>query len=332
MSPWQAWRLAVLALPALVSAASCAALIHALVRRPAKPIAYFLCFYALGTAHLLAKLLPPALLAGGFLGLDVAWRVGLALSRIRFIFLLLFLRSVRHSRAADAIGAAFGLLVLAAMAAPFFAYTRIPALMEAALTLYSVAYLAAALRFNERRPEARLGQAGRSAKGAAPKDQAAEGVVARSSLGLAKAYLLCSGFFLIGLALDFAEAIPSIGAYVSVFLVDFQPIYHACLGAAAALGSSHDRRRPAEAPGYPAPGAVLDAAFALPELSALPLSAREREIAGLMLRGLTNLEIAESLFIAESTVKKHVNNAFRKLGIQNRWELLKLGGGLRPKE
>ena len=60
------------------------------------------------------------------------------------------------------------------------------------------------------------------------------------------------------------------------------------------------------------------------QLSKYPVTPREREIIELILHGETNRVIAEKLFISESTVKKHINNVFRKLGITNRWGLLKL--------
>ena len=49
-----------------------------------------------------------------------------------------------------------------------------------------------------------------------------------------------------------------------------------------------------------------------------PLSAREREVALLMARGRSNPEIADGLFISLSTVKKHVNAVYEKLGIPTR--------------
>ena len=36
--------------------------------------------------------------------------------------------------------------------------------------------------------------------------------------------------------------------------------------------------------------------------------------------GLTNSEIAESLFLSESTVKSHLSSAFAKLGVRSRRE------------
>ncbi|WP_017623092.1 response regulator [Nocardiopsis chromatogenes] len=50
------------------------------------------------------------------------------------------------------------------------------------------------------------------------------------------------------------------------------------------------------------------------------LTRREAEVIGLIARGLSNAEIGRTLFIAESTVKTHVNNAFAKTGLRNRTE------------
>ena len=49
---------------------------------------------------------------------------------------------------------------------------------------------------------------------------------------------------------------------------------------------------------------------------------REAEILRLMLDGATNKQMAEQLFISESTVKKHVNAIYRKLGVKNRMGLM----------
>lgn len=48
------------------------------------------------------------------------------------------------------------------------------------------------------------------------------------------------------------------------------------------------------------------------------LSPREREVLKLIARGLTNRQIAESLFIAEQTVRNHVSVIYSKLGVHNR--------------
>lgn len=50
------------------------------------------------------------------------------------------------------------------------------------------------------------------------------------------------------------------------------------------------------------------------------LSEREREVVSLMAHGYTNLQIADRLFISESTVKKHLNNIYFKLETNTRAE------------
>lgn len=53
------------------------------------------------------------------------------------------------------------------------------------------------------------------------------------------------------------------------------------------------------------------------------LSKKEKEVADLMVQGLSNKEIASSLFIETNTVKSHVTKIFQKLNIRSRQELLR---------
>ena len=48
------------------------------------------------------------------------------------------------------------------------------------------------------------------------------------------------------------------------------------------------------------------------------LTAREREILGWVARGKTNSEIAELLWVSPSTVRKHLENVYAKLGVNTR--------------
>ena len=48
------------------------------------------------------------------------------------------------------------------------------------------------------------------------------------------------------------------------------------------------------------------------------LTAREAEVLKLIAGGLTNRQIAERLYVSESTVKTHINHLFSKIGIQDR--------------
>lgn len=53
-----------------------------------------------------------------------------------------------------------------------------------------------------------------------------------------------------------------------------------------------------------------------------PLTKRESEIAGLILNGYSNDDISDKLNISPHTLKKHLQNIYRKLNITAKWELL----------
>ncbi len=58
------------------------------------------------------------------------------------------------------------------------------------------------------------------------------------------------------------------------------------------------------------------------------INPREEEVLRLLLAGHTNAQVAGELFISESTVKKHVNALYHKLGVANRLQLTSLVAGL----
>jgi DNA-binding NarL/FixJ family response regulator len=54
------------------------------------------------------------------------------------------------------------------------------------------------------------------------------------------------------------------------------------------------------------------------------LSTREKQVLGLVVMGYMNTQIAQQLFVAESTVKSHLSSAFGKLGVRSRNEAVSL--------
>jgi DNA-binding NarL/FixJ family response regulator len=50
------------------------------------------------------------------------------------------------------------------------------------------------------------------------------------------------------------------------------------------------------------------------------LTARERQILELVVDGLTNAEVARMLWVTPETIKFHLSNTYRKLGVSNRTE------------
>jgi DNA-binding NarL/FixJ family response regulator len=57
---------------------------------------------------------------------------------------------------------------------------------------------------------------------------------------------------------------------------------------------------------------------ASPDALTEPLTERETDVLKLIARGRANKQIARELFVATSTVKTHVNNLYRKLGVSSR--------------
>jgi len=73
----------------------------------------------------------------------------------------------------------------------------------------------------------------------------------------------------------------------------------------------------------------------VPEADQLGLTKRELEILGLTAEGLSNKSIAKQLWVTEQTVKHHLSNVYRKLGVSNRTaasRVAQLNGLLQPVE
>lgn len=79
-------------------------------------------------------------------------------------------------------------------------------------------------------------------------------------------------------------------------------------------GSVHLRSAPVT--GAPAP----ESTSASQRAKKSPLTEREMAILSLVAEGLSNLHIANKLFVTEQTVKFHLSNIYRKLNVSNRTE------------
>ena len=58
------------------------------------------------------------------------------------------------------------------------------------------------------------------------------------------------------------------------------------------------------------------------ELNANILTEREKEVLFELVKGLSNKEISEALFISDKAVKIHINNIFRKLNVKSRTQAI----------
>ena len=65
------------------------------------------------------------------------------------------------------------------------------------------------------------------------------------------------------------------------------------------------------------------------KIEELGISKREYEILEQIAAGLSNKEIAEALFVTESTIKTHVSNLFTKLDVKRRTQAIQKAKSLK---
>jgi DNA-binding NarL/FixJ family response regulator len=104
------------------------------------------------------------------------------------------------------------------------------------------------------------------------------------------------------------RAFPSLLQALSDARVDTRPFFH--------LVHELDNRL-AETVGIEAPSHET-------RISGERLTPREREVLDLVRQGMSNRQIARTLWIAESTVKAHVHHVLEKLGVRSRTEAVAL--------
>jgi DNA-binding NarL/FixJ family response regulator len=120
------------------------------------------------------------------------------------------------------------------------------------------------------------------------------------------------------IATDDARVVDAIRAGASGYLLKDAPLED-IVAAIQAAAAGHSSISPRVA------GAVLETVRAretvedpvLPR-SVADLSSREREVLSLIARGCDNTEIAQRLYLSQSTVKSHVSRLLDKIGVGNR--------------
>ena len=121
--------------------------------------------------------------------------------------------------------------------------------------------------------------------------------------------------------LERALAMADPEGYVQVFVGEGESMRDLLRHAAAdGIAGSYTRRLLSafDIQAKPASTSVKAAAAKLAE----PLTGREVEILRLVAAGMMNQEIADHLFISLSTVKRHIANAYGKLGVNHRTEAI----------
>jgi LuxR family transcriptional regulator, maltose regulon positive regulatory protein len=119
-------------------------------------------------------------------------------------------------------------------------------------------------------------------------------------------------------ALNQALALAQPGGCIRVFLDEGERLIELLQLAVRSGGEGADYARvvlnAAQRPTAKAQPAAASSSHELVET----LSERELEVLGLVAEGLTNQEIADRLYLARATVKKHIENIFGKLLVNNR--------------
>jgi DNA-binding NarL/FixJ family response regulator len=121
---------------------------------------------------------------------------------------------------------------------------------------------------------------------------------------------------------ELAEAVPE--RSVLVLVPEGTPnasLRRALIAGAAGIVFEHELERSL----VPSAHAVLAGQLVVPSaltraIAPRPLSHREKQILGLVVEGLTNREIADRLYLAESTIKTHLSSVFRKIDARSRAE------------
>lgn len=277
-----------------------ALLLTGLVKKPSFLVISFFCFFILSVFHTASIFLIEYIkLNTEFpVSLQEFWKFSRMVNWIRMMFIVFFIHSVHKYRIAPIVNVIFSILIVVVTISSFFIYTLFPYVLGIVIVLYIFFYF---LFVFVRLPVLKL---------------------SLSRKNLVKMLFIFSCIFLFGIMLDILKTIPTLLVPLSLFLIDITPVYVVCVG----VGMAVFVIRNSFFPGHSNIKQDEMSSF-IPDTNPFvkhQITPREKEIIDFILQGETNKVIADKLFISVSTVKKHINNIFKKLGITSRWELLKL--------
>jgi DNA-binding CsgD family transcriptional regulator len=152
----------------------------------------------------------------------------------------------------------------------------------------------------------------------------AAGVVPRNTAGMQVAVYLLT----LALATLQADRIPTIAALHPLRRRDDITLRPATAGASAATAPAADAEDIPAVIRVSGVDSPRTASAPAPTDSALQaLTRREREVVVLAVQGFTAREIGTRLFIGERTVETHLGNAYGKLGVRSKLELVRVTAG-----
>jgi DNA-binding CsgD family transcriptional regulator len=218
------------------------------------------------------------------------WLIAYIFKQAGYIFYIIFLYKLNPKGMSKGFTISISILIIFGIVVYTFFYTIIPQIIELLVIVYSISRLLH-LRLTIHK---NAGQ--------------------KSISMIVSILLYSSSLFFIGLIMDILETIPYTQPDFTLLYFNFHPLYLFVICIGFIYWLRLERKN-----------IYIDTTGRSETLlEEYGLSFREREIAELILKGLTNRQIAEQLYISESTVKKHINNFFKKLSICSRWELVRI--------
>jgi hypothetical protein len=129
------------AVPSTIGALFCVVFMYVLIRKPSWQLLFISCLYAISVYQLAGAFITSLISrgAGGY-GIQRFWDMSLAISRLRYIPLVLFVHSAHRFRVTPVLTGLMIVIVGAGMVSSLFFYSVLPNLVEITVVLYAFLY------------------------------------------------------------------------------------------------------------------------------------------------------------------------------------------------